>query len=151
MARYTFTTLVDAPIEVVFDLWTNLERMTEWVGGVTGVSDVTGPVAEAGTRYKTHFGRMTSRSEVIEAERPRVFATRFGNAILRGTNRTEFAPDGSGTRMTETFETIGLIPAISARIFATGSYTGSFAGELEAFRLLAEAEAKKLGAAATGS
>jgi len=138
---YTFTTRVAAPIEVVFDLWTNLDRMREWVGGVSRVTDVSGPVDRAGTRYTTWFGRMKSPTEVIEAERPRLFATRFGNAILRGTNRTILEPDGDGTRITQTFETVGLISAISARIFASGSYRGSFQGELEAFARLAEAEA----------
>jgi uncharacterized protein YndB with AHSA1/START domain len=140
MPTYTFTTHVAAPIEVVFDLWTNLDRMREWVGGVTRVTDVSGPVDQVGTRYTTWFGRMKSPTEVVEAERPRLFATRFGNVILRGTNRTILEPDGDGTRITETFQTVGLIPAISARIFASGSYRGSFQGELEAFARLAEAE-----------
>lgn len=141
MPTYTFTTHVAAPIELVFDLWTNLDRMTEWVGGVTKVTDVTGPVDRAGTRYVTWFGRVRSPTEVIEVERPRLFATRFGNAILRGTNRTVLEPDGDGTRITETFRTVGLISAITGRLFASGSYEGSFRGELEAFARLAEAEA----------
>ena len=141
MARYTFTTRVGAPIETVFDLWTNLERMREWVGGVTRVSDVSGPVDRVGTRYVTWFGNMKSPTEVIEVERPRLFATRFGNLILKGTNRTALEPDGGGTRLTQTFETVGVVSAITARLFATGSYTGSFQGELEAFTRLAEAEA----------
>ena len=33
----------------MFALWTNLERMGEWVGGVTRVSDVTGPIHRVGT------------------------------------------------------------------------------------------------------
>lgn len=140
MAKYTFTTHAAAPIETVFDLWTNLDRMGEWVGGVTKVSDLSGPIDRVGTRYTTWFGRMKSPTEVIEAERPRLFATRFGNAILRGTNRTVFEPDANGTRITETFETVGFISAITARIFAAGSYRGSFAGELEAFARLAESE-----------
>ena len=37
VARYTISTQVAAPPEQVFALWTNLERMGEWVGGVTGV------------------------------------------------------------------------------------------------------------------
>jgi uncharacterized protein YndB with AHSA1/START domain len=145
MPRYTFTTHVAAPIDTVFDLWTDLDRMREWVGGVTKVTDLTGPVDRAGTRYTTWFGRMRSPTEVVEAERPRVFATRFGNALLRGTNRTVLEPDGDGTRLTETFETVGIIPGIMARLFAAGSYQGSFKGELEAFAKLAGAEAARSG------
>ena len=78
-----------------------------------------------------------------EAQRPRVFATRFGSAILKGTNRTTMEPDGAGTTMTQTFETRDLVSAIMAWIFARGSYSGSFRGELEHFGRLAEAEAAR--------
>ena len=30
--------------ERVFALWTDLQRMGEWVGGVTSVTDISGPV-----------------------------------------------------------------------------------------------------------
>jgi len=143
VARFTFATHVEAPVEVVFDLWTNLDRMHEWVGGVTKVSDVTGPIDAVGTRYSVWFGGMQSQTEVIEADRPMRFATRFGNRILRGTNRSNFETEGHGTRLTQTFETEGRIAAIMGRLFALGSYRGSFRGELAAFARLAEDEASK--------
>ena len=108
MARYTISTHVAAPPEHVFALWTNLERMGEWVGGVTGVSDVSGPVDRAGTTYVVHFGPMKSPTEILEVERPRRFATRFGNWLLRGRSSATFEPDGGGTRVTQEFETVGL-------------------------------------------
>jgi uncharacterized protein YndB with AHSA1/START domain len=40
MADFRMTVLIDAPRERVFDLWTDLGRMAEWVGGGTGVTDV---------------------------------------------------------------------------------------------------------------
>ena len=141
MARYTITTHVAAPPEQVFALWTNLERMGEWVGGVTGVSDVSGPVDQAGTTYVVHFGPMKSPTTILEVERPRLFATKFGNLILRGRSSATFEPDGDGTRITQTFETVGVISAISSWIFSRGSYKGSFRGELEKFARIAEREA----------
>jgi uncharacterized protein YndB with AHSA1/START domain len=141
MARYTISTHVGAPPEHVFELWTDLERMGEWVGGVTGVSDVSGPVDQVGTTYVVHFGPVKSPTEVLEAERPRLFATRFGSWILRGRSSATFEPDGDGTRITQTFETVGFISAISSWIFSRGSYEGSFRGELEKFARLAEHEA----------
>jgi uncharacterized protein YndB with AHSA1/START domain len=147
MAHYTFTTHIDAPVDVVFDLWTNLDRMVEWVGGVTKVTANTGPTNVVGAHYTIWFGRMKSRTEVVEADRPTRFATRFGNRILRGETHATFEPDASGTQLTQTLVTDGLISAIAARIFATGSYRGSFRGEIEAFRRLAEREASKLAAA----
>lgn len=141
MAHYRLSIDIDAPRERVFDLWTDLERMVEWVGGVTGVSDVSGPVDRAGTRYVVRFGPMRSPTEVLAAERPRLFRTRFGNRILRGEAEARFEDIDGRTRLTQEFDIIGLIPNIAARIFGMGSYAGSFRGELNAFKALAEREA----------
>jgi len=139
MAVYRFETRVAASPERTFDLWTNLDRMKEWVGGVTGVTDVSGPVDRAGTTYTVLFGRMKSRTTVLEAARPRVFKTRFGNLILRGWNVATFEPDGDGTILRQEMHTEGVIAAIFGRIFAGGSYRGSFQGELNHFAQLAAA------------
>ena len=138
MSVYRFSVHVAAPQEGVFDLWTNLDRMPEWIGGVTKVTDVTGPVDTAGTRYTVWFGGMRSTTEIVEAVRPRMLRTRFRNSLLRGESIASFEREGSGTRLTQDFRTEGLIPAIAARVFATGSYRGSFRGELNAFARLAE-------------
>ena len=124
--------------------------MKEWVGGVTGVTDVSGPVDQVGARYTTMFGRMKSPTVVIDVERPRRFATRFGNWLLRGENVTTFVPEAGGTRIDEVFRTEGLISAITARLFSAGSYKGSFQGELNDFARLAEREAAGSAASAEG-
>jgi hypothetical protein len=141
MARYTISTRAAAPIDDVFALWTDVQRMGEWVGGVTGVSDVSGPVDRVGTTYVVHFGPVKSPTEVIDVERPGRFATRFGSWVLRGTSSATFEPDGDGTRIVQEFQTIGLISAISSWVFSRGSYEGSFRGELEKFARLVEREA----------
>ena len=79
-----------------------------------------------------------SPTEVIEAERPRRFATKFGSWMLRGTSEAIFEPDGDGTRIVQEFQTVGRISAVSAWIFSRGSYEGSFRGELEKFARLVE-------------
>ena len=140
MAHYTISTHVAAPPEHVFALWTNLDRMGEWVGGVTGVTDVSGNVDRAGTTYVVHFGPMKSPTEVIEVEPPRRFVTRFGSWVLRGRSSATFEPDAGGTRLTQEFETVGRISAISSWVFSRGSYEGSFRGELEKFARIAERE-----------
>ena len=138
MGTYRFETRTAASPQRAFALWTDLDRMKEWVGGVTGVSDVSGPVDRVGTTYTVHIGGMKSRTEVLDVQRPVRFRTRFGNRILKGENTTTFAPDGDGTLITEELETHGVISAIFAWIFASGSYRGSFRSELEAFARLAE-------------
>ena len=45
VGRHRFEIRIAVPIDQVFDLYTNPERMHEWTGGVTGVADVSGPVA----------------------------------------------------------------------------------------------------------
>jgi uncharacterized protein YndB with AHSA1/START domain len=142
VANYTFSVHVAAPPEDVFALWTNLERMGEWVGGVTGVSDVSGPVERVGTTYVVHFGRLRSPTEILEVERSRRFVTRFGSWLLRGRSSADFEPDGDGTLVTQEFETVGMISAISSWVFSRGSYEGSFRGELEKFARIAEREAQ---------
>ena len=141
MSRHELSTFIAASPERVFDLWTDLDRMREWVGGVTHVSDVSGPVDRAGTTYVVWFGRMASRTQVLDAERPRRFRTRFGNRILRGTSEATFEPVGAGTQLTQRMRTEGLISAVMGRIFAMGSYQGSFRGELAKFASIAEREA----------
>ena len=141
MAHYKISTVVAAPIDKVFALWTDLNRMGDWVGGVTGVTDISGPIDKAGTTYVVHFGPVKSPTEVLEVERPRRFATKFGSWVLRGRSSATFEPEGDGTRVTQEFETVGRISAISAWIFSRGSYEGSFRGELEKFARIAEREA----------
>jgi hypothetical protein len=74
----------------------------------------------------------------LEAERPRLVQTRFGNWLLRGVEQTAFEEEGDETRLTQEYWTQGIIPAIAGRIFAIGSYKGSFRGELNSFVRLAE-------------
>ena len=144
MGRHTNSQHIDAPPEVVFDLWTNLERQREWIGGVTEVVDVTGPVDVAGTTYTVMFGSTRSATQVLEADRPRRFVVHFGNWILRGRNSATFEPEGDGTLITVRLDTEGLLPAIMARIFSLGSWRGSFRGELAHFARLAELDARRI-------
>jgi uncharacterized protein YndB with AHSA1/START domain len=145
MATFRFSVDIAAPIEQVFDLWTNIERAHEWIEGISRVSDVSGPPGQAGSRYTLWFGGMASPSEVLEAERPRFIRTRFGNRLLRGETSAALEPTPTGTRLTQEYRTQGIIPAIAARIFAMGSYKGSFRGELQAFARIAEREARASG------
>jgi uncharacterized protein YndB with AHSA1/START domain len=139
VGSYEFTIDIAAPVEQVFALWTDLDRAGEWIAGLTSITDRTGPPDRAGTTYVSHFGRMRSPTEILEADPPRWLRTTFGSWLLRGETTTRFEPlpDG-GTRLTQTFKTIGIIPAISSRLFALGSYDGSFKGELRKFASIVE-------------
>ncbi len=140
MGTHRVSVHVAAPPDGVFELWIDLDRMRDWVGGVTRISDVTGPVAQAGTTYTVWFGPMGSRTEVLEADPPHFLRTRFGTWLLAGETSVRFEPDGNGTRIDQEFRTKGVIPNIMGRIFAMGSYRGSFQGELNEFARIAESE-----------
>ena len=140
MPRHHLTAFSATTPDRVFDLWTDLDRMKEWVGGVTKVTDVTGPIDQVGTRYIVWFGPVKSPTVVLEADRPRRFSTRFGNRILRGVSTATFEADGSGTRITQDMRTEGWVSALTSRLFALGSYKGSYQGELNDFAKLAERE-----------
>ena len=83
-----------------------------------------------------------SPSEVLEVDRPKRVRTRFGSWLLRGVSQVTFEDQDDGTRLTQEFWTNGIISAVIGRIFAFGSYKGSFRGELNSFVRLAEREAR---------
>ena len=141
MGEYSFTVHVEAPPEAVYGLFTDPDRMHEWIGGITRVTDISGPPGQAGSSYTAWFGRMRSPTQILEAEPPRRILGRFGNRLLRGEMEATFEVEGDGTSLTQRFRTEGAIPAIMARIFATGSWRGSFRGELATFVTIAEREA----------
>jgi uncharacterized protein YndB with AHSA1/START domain len=141
MGHYRFVVQVGAPREQVFDLYTDLDRAHEWIEGVTRITDVTGPVTTAGTSYTVWFGRLRTPTEVLQVDRPRLVRTRFGSWLLRGVEQATFDDQGDGTRLTQQFWINGIISRVMGRIFAFGSYRGSFRGELKSFARLAEREA----------
>lgn len=146
VGRYTYTIEIDAPQELVFELWTDLELMKKWVGGVTAVSEPTGPIDRPGTSYTIFFGRFGSRTEVLEAERPRLYATRSGTFWMQLRHRGTFersGPGGTQTTLTQTIDVGGSpLSRTFGWIFGHGSYRGSFLGELRHFGRIAEAEAE---------
>jgi len=146
VGRHTITVDINAPREQVYDMFTDLDRAPEWIEGMAGATDISGPVDEAGTTYVTKFGSWsTSVTTVLEAERPRHHKTKFGNWFLRGENEATFEEinGGSATRLTQQFRTNGIVPAITSWIFAHGSYKGSFRGELNTLKAICEREANK--------
>jgi uncharacterized protein YndB with AHSA1/START domain len=142
MSKYRFVVDIEAPREQVFARWTDLDRMPEWIGGMRDVVDLSGPVDQAGTTYTVRFGSWaTSPTTVVAAERPSHYSTRFGNTYLRGENEAWLEEIGGGTRLTQEFRVAGLLPRLMARVWATGSYKGSFRGELKHFKAICEREA----------
>ena len=150
MGTYSFTVEIAAPRDEVYALWINLDRAHEWIEGMAGITDLSGPPDQVGTTYVVKFGSWAkSPTRVIEADPPRLLTVAFGTWLLRGTQSARFEENGLGTRLSQTFRTNGVIPAIAGRIFATGSYKGSFRGELNRFKEICEREAQSRATGAT--
>jgi uncharacterized protein YndB with AHSA1/START domain len=140
MAVFRLTRHIEAPPDAVYALWTDIARMHEWIEGISSVSAPSGPINQPGTTYTVRIGGSNSPTEVLAADPPRLFHTRFGNRMLRGENVARFEPEGAGTRLTQEMRTEGFVSAIFGRIFASGSYRGSFRGELNHFARIVERE-----------
>ena len=138
MGRYSFMVDVEAPRAHVFDLWIDLDRLTEWMQGVTRVTDITGPADQVGTKYRIWFGPLSAEAEVLAAERPLYIRTRLRLGSIKTEMSTFFEASDDGTRLREAFTTHGLAGTIWARILGAGSYRGSFLGELRQFARLVE-------------
>lgn len=138
MAEFTLTRDIAAPPECVFDLWVNLERMSEWSG--ERVTDLVGVAGETGTHCFVGYGRWRAPVEVIDGRRPTTYAFRVSWGPVTAEFRAEFAAIPGGTRLTQILRTRGPLAWIWARILATGSYAGSFRGEMATFARIAERE-----------
>lgn len=146
-----------APVEALF-LWADLGRVTEWMDGVTKVSDVAGRderpdftlpgqqfplVIAPGSRYTLWFRLGPVRHEVLYPEESRstaAYRTRLEGTFRRGEMLVWFEAEDGGSRVTLEVRTNGLIPSIAGRLLATGSYRGSFRGQLRSFARRAERE-----------
>ena len=146
MARFEFRVSVDAPPERVFDLWTDLDRAREWLVGLSKITDRTGPVDHPGSSYVMWFSGRPAPVEVLEVERPRRISSRLKGGLFRGMIGATFDPEADGTRITQWSEPEGLGPTIAAWVFSQGSWRGSFRGELNTFKRIAEREAREANA-----
>ena len=141
MARFEFRTLVDAPPDRVFDLWTDLDRAQEWLVGLSKITDRTGSLDQPGSSYVMWFSGRPALVTVLEVQRPNLIKSRLGGGLFKGLLGATFEPDAGGTRITEWSEPEGVGPTIASWIFSKGSWKGSFQGELKTFKRIAEREA----------
>ena len=158
MTTYRFGSHAHLPPTEALFLWADLDRVTEWMEGVTRVSDAVGrpdlpdfalpghstPLVTApGSRYTLWFGRRPVRYQVVAQEEPRAdtaHRTRLDGSFRRGETLVTFEPEGDGCRITLVVHADGLLPRIVARLLALGSYRGSYRSQLSSFGRLADRE-----------
>jgi uncharacterized protein YndB with AHSA1/START domain len=107
IGTHEYTVWIDASPEKVFDIYADVNRLPEWEVGIREVKDVTGPGDRVGTTYAVRYGPFSSRSEVVEAKRPRRLVTRTSGVFgLRGLGTSNLTPEGRGTRLDILYETV---------------------------------------------
>ena len=72
MGHVAVTTLIEAPVERVFELWTDASRYPEWFPHVRAISNVSAPLDQPGARYTLHLdGPVRAHCQVTRVERNR--------------------------------------------------------------------------------
>ncbi|NND04538.1 MAG: SRPBCC family protein [Acidimicrobiia bacterium] len=98
---------INRPVDEVFDFVTDVENMPRWVSGVSGahlVSDVMGRGARYVIDYVAGWRSSEVEIEVVDFERPRIFANKASRGPFDYEGRMELAADGSSTSITNTIE-----------------------------------------------
>lgn len=117
--------VVDAPVETVWALVSDITRTGEWSVECRGAEWLDGAGAPAtGARFRGRNRRNATRwsrvCEVLEVEAPRRLAWRtLRTRLLPDSTRWEFelAPDGAATRLTERMQVLQ-IPRLYDWLFA---------------------------------
>jgi hypothetical protein len=128
-------TYVEASPERVYDLVSDITRMGEWspeTYSCTWIEGATGPAVGARFKGRNRRGllRWSNVPEVIAAERGREFAFRrvvFGSEVRW---RYRMQSEGSGTRLSESYEVLTPTPAWMTTVVATLMGVGDRAADL---------------------
>jgi len=100
MGTVQYSIWIAAPQELVWDIYTNLDRIPEWQTGDPHVLEAGGRGAEVGSTYSVRRGPGTSRTTVTEAVRPSLHASRTRAYLgLSFDLTTNLIPENGGTRL----------------------------------------------------
>lgn len=100
MATHRYSIWIDASPELVWEIFTDLERIPEWQTGGPIVTNVSGRGDVAGTTYAVRRGPGVAHTTVLEAIRPSRYGSRT-NAYLGLWFETiaYLVPEKDGTRL----------------------------------------------------
>jgi uncharacterized protein YndB with AHSA1/START domain len=146
MGTVQYSIWIGAPPGLVWDIYTNLERIPEWQTGDPKVEEVSGQGHEIGATYTVRRGPGASRTTVTEAVRPSVHASRTSAPLgLSFDLTTNLLPENGGTRLQLRAEThwrkgLRLVGRVVEFVFMNGSEATRELGRL---KVLVESEAEK--------
>jgi len=105
--KATATISITRPIDEVFDFVTNVENMPRWISGVSSARLVSSAMG-AGARYVIDYVRGWRATEVeievVDYERPRLFAGRSSRGPFDYEGRMELIADKDTTAVTNIIE-----------------------------------------------
>lgn len=133
---------IGAPPELVFDLYTDAQRVGEWQTGVRSV-EATGSLAQVGSTWTVRYGGpFTVKGTVLEVQRPLSHRQRFSEmmGLVSCTTTARFVPAGTGTKATFDFE-YHVAGGPIGRIFdgmVGGEIAGRFSKDLVGLKAVAE-------------
>ncbi len=105
--KATATISIPRPINEVFDFVTDVDNMPRWISGVSAAR-LRSKVMDKGARYVIDYvqGWRSSEMEieVVDYERPRLFASRTSRGTFDYEGRMELSGDASSTSITNIIE-----------------------------------------------
>jgi uncharacterized protein YndB with AHSA1/START domain len=137
---------IGAAPSTVWDLYTDLDRMSEWQTGDPRVLAIDGCGDQVGTTYAVRRGPGAARTTVTEAVRPSLHGSRTNAYLGLSFDLTaRLLPEQGGTRLLLEAQThwprgIGLLGRVAEFVFLNG---GEADRELERLKVLVESEAAK--------
>lgn len=102
MGRVSVTAIIDAPIERVWQLWTEIERYPEWFPGARRVINHDGRTDHEGARYTLDLGAARANGEITRVEPPTLHEHVFDQSPppVAGAATIRFRSVSNGTEMT---------------------------------------------------
>ena len=147
MATITVSTNVSAPIDQVFEVYTDLEKLVERIPTITALKILSDHPFGEGTRWREtrlmFKKQQTEEMWVTGFERPNKYTVEAESHGMRYSTRFQFVPDDAGTKVTWTFS--GTALTLGAKVMAPifnvlmkGTMTKCMRGDLEALRDVCE-------------
>jgi len=146
MGTVQYSIWIGAPPGLVWDVFTDLDRIPDWQTGDPRVVEISGPGYEVGTKYTVRRGPGGARTTVTRAVRPAVYASRTNAYLgLSYDLTTNFLSEKDGTRLQLLAQThwpkgLGLVGRVVEFAFLNGREATR---ELERLKVLVERETAK--------
>jgi uncharacterized membrane protein len=145
MATETYSVQINAPLDQVYALYTDLENIPKWFPNAVKVEDVSASMTTPGAKFTIRFqGRPSAFEEVLEVIPNKLHRRKFSQAQngvgAWGMAAIHFRVVGDKTEVEEQVE-FGFLPGFLAPLLSAlldRQARSAIRSELEAFKVFAE-------------